>query len=123
MAANALSICLECEHKTPIPGGRPVCAKTGVPIGDQAAIGCPLNKFATLTIGGIIHGAIGIARAVTGTGGADEEMIERRTAICAGCPHSIKTAGVFQSCELCGCSTWAKVRNADEHCPDDPSKW
>jgi hypothetical protein len=69
----------------------------------------------------IAHGAAGIARALTGTGGADESLIASRTAICAGCEHAQLVAGRLQRCGLCGCATWAKVRNRTEHCP--VGKW
>lgn len=67
------------------------------------------------------HGAVGIAKAVTGTGGASEELIAHRTAICTECPHAVKAAGLFKTCSICKCSTWAKVRNAAERCP--AGKW
>lgn len=69
----------------------------------------------------LAHGAIGIGRAVTGTGGASVELVEKRTAICDGCHHAVKTAGVVGQCKLCGCLLWAKVRNAAEKCP--AGKW
>ena|SRR6185312_1697901 len=75
-----------------------------------------------LTAGHVAHGAAGIARAVTGTGGASDELIASRTEICEACPNWSKPMGVGR-CKLCGCLTWAKVRNAAERCPDTPPKW
>ncbi len=74
-----------------------------------------------MSVRALAHGAAGIARAVTGTGGASAELIEQRTAICAACPHAVLSLGVLQRCDLCGCSTWGKVRNAGEKCP--AGKW
>ena len=80
------------------------------------------RKFGYPIPRGILHGATGIAKAITGTGGASEELVARRTAICnAPCEHAVTSLGVFQTCNLCGCSTWAKVRNATEKCP--AGKW
>ena len=62
------------------------------------------------------HGVMGIARALTGTGGATAEMIEERTATCRTCEHATSTLGV-PKCLICGCMLAAKVRNAKEHCP------
>ena len=75
-----------------------------------------------LTAGQVTHGAAGIAKAVTGTGGADEALIASRTAICEACPNWVKLVGMGK-CKLCGCLTWAKVRNAAERCPDSPPRW
>ena len=69
----------------------------------------------------IVHGAVGIAKAVAGMGGADAELVKSRTEICGACEHAILAAGLLQQCKLCGCSTWAKVRNRGEKCP--AGKW
>lgn len=69
----------------------------------------------------VAHGLVGIAKAVTGTGGASDELVKHRTAICSGCEHAELIAGILQNCKICGCSTWAKIRNADEKCPE--GKW
>lgn len=69
------------------------------------------------------NGVVGVARAVTGTGGATAEQIEKRAAICGQCPHRVMLAGVLQKCDLCGCSIWAKIRNVTECCPDSPPRW
>jgi hypothetical protein len=93
--------------------------------------GCPFGKPwagqqvpaapIPLTPARLAHGAVGIARAVTGTGGASAETVTARLAICNPCEHAQLTAGVLRRCRLCGCSTWAKVRNAAEQCP--AGKW
>jgi hypothetical protein len=69
----------------------------------------------------LAHGVAGISKAIVGAGGASLEVIQRRTAICAGCEHGKVVAGMFQQCDLCACWTWAKVRNAGEACPIN--KW
>lgn len=81
---------------------------------------CPHNPDrgkVTLTIGGILHGAIGIAKAITGTGGADEAMIASRTETCRTCDRAQVVGGAFDKCSICGCATWPKIRNASENCP------
>ena len=65
----------------------------------------------------ITHGAVGIAKALIGLGGADKEMVEKRGAICHACPHAVIVAGVFNTCEICSCQIWSKIRNVGEHCP------
>ncbi len=67
---------------------------------------------------GAMQSAAGIIRAVTGTGGADSGTIEFRTMICNGCPFAVLVLGTIQRCTLCGCATWAKIRNADASCPN-----
>lgn len=69
----------------------------------------------------IVHGAAGITKAVTGTGGASPDTIKDRLAICQTCEYAEIVAGLFRLCRVCGCSTWAKVRNANERCPK--GKW
>jgi hypothetical protein len=79
----------------------------------QEIVGGP--KTSTLTWA--MHGAAGVARAVTGTGGADAEMIAARTKVCEGCDQAQVVAGLIRTCKLCGCGVWAKVRNTAEKCP------
>ena len=81
----------------------------------------PRPVLQPLTVGQVIHGAAGIAKALTGTGGASDELVATRLAVCNACPHAEKFLGMLQRCGLCGCSTWAKIRNADERCP--AGKW
>lgn len=71
--------------------------------------------------GKIGRGVVGIARALTGTGGTPEQIAEHRSSICFNCEHAVIALGVLSQCNLCSCSTWAKVRNADEKCP--AKKW
>jgi hypothetical protein len=70
-----------------------------------------------LTPAKVAHGVVGIAKALTGTGGTSVDLVAHRTAVCRSCPHAELAAGVLQRCSLCGCSTWAKIRNAREACP------
>jgi hypothetical protein len=108
-------------------------------IGSEIAVGCDANlpKFGPtpsrgmcnrcklnpdrgnmqVAIAGAIHSAAGIAKAVAGQGGADDETIANRTAICTACDQAVMVAGTFQQCTICKCATWAKVRNATEKCP------
>ena len=69
----------------------------------------------------LAHGVAGIARAVTGTGGADAELVQKRVAICTECEHNVLSLGLIHRCELCGCLTWAKTRNLEVKCP--ANKW
>ena len=68
----------------------------------------------------ILHGAVGIAVAVTGLDPAEPELVQRRMAICGECEHSKFKPG---KCDLCGCLLGAKIRLASEKCPDDPARW
>lgn len=70
-----------------------------------------------ITLGGVLHGAIGLAKAMAGIDRASDETIDRRGAICISCNQSESVAGVLQRCKICGCATAAKIRNASEKCP------
>jgi hypothetical protein len=65
----------------------------------------------------VAHGVVGLVKAITGTGGATAETVAARVAVCNACPNASWIAGMLIQCRLCGCSTWAKVRNAGETCP------
>lgn len=111
--------CLACKCLAD-PASRPFIevAEAGeCPLDRHGAGAAPYLASIGATIGDMVHGAAGIAKALTGTGGADPAMIESRTAICSSCDQSKSVAGVFMLCKLCGCATWAKVRNANEKCP------
>lgn len=97
-----------CKEREPIPDYKE-------PINPPSQTNHPENR--------IIHGITGIAKAITGTGGASEQVVAERQAICESCPKAIIAAGVLRRCSLCGCSTWAKIRNANEQCPDNPPRW
>lgn len=74
----------------------------------------------------LIHGTVGLAKAVLGVDRADEETIQRRRAICRACPHAIPCpllANQKCRCALCGCLLSAKTVLAGETCPDMPKKW
>jgi len=64
------------------------------------------------TVGDIIRGAVGVARAATGLGAASQTDYQARWAICMACDQH--DAG---RCRTCGCFTGAKVRVARESCP------
>lgn len=68
------------------------------------------------TVGDIIRGAVGVAKAVTGIGAASQADYRDRWAICMACDQH--DAG---RCITCGCFTGAKVRVARESCP--VGKW
>jgi hypothetical protein len=68
------------------------------------------------TVGDIIRGAVGVARAATGLGAASQTDYQARWAICMACDQH--DAG---RCRTCGCFTGAKVRVARESCP--AGKW
>jgi hypothetical protein len=146
-----LRICHTCPYKQRrCTVGQPcLCTADGIDIREHARAGfCPQNMYppASLpaaqqqqsqqptspppqpqqphqpsTVSTIAHGAAGIARAVTGTGGADQQLIQKRTSICATCEHNELTMGLIHRCKLCGCLTWAKARNLEEKCP--VNKW
>ena len=72
------------------------------------------NKF--------VAGVMGVAKAVTRTGRAPDQIIVQRRIICATCPHhQITMAG--KKCSICGCWTDLKTANADQSCPDTPARW
>lgn len=114
------------ENATTNPGqvhNRKLCREWAERNGKRHLIGTGrvlfLDERRTGGLSRVAHGAVGIARAVTGTGGASAELIDRRSAICAACEHW-RAVGMGR-CDLCGCLTWAKVRNKDEKCP--VGKW
>lgn len=49
---------------------------------------------------------------------SDETKMSERKSICKKCEHWISSAwNGTGKCNLCGCSTWAKIRIATEKCP------
>ena len=123
-----LSICNRCPFRQPgCAGGQPcACTADGCDIAEHAKAGhCPQNLYPAPPSQGaaatIAHGVAGLARAVTGTGGADAQTVKDRLRICGQCEHNKLTMGMIHRCELCGCLTWAKARNLTEKCP--AGKW
>lgn len=123
-----IAICNQCPFRErPCADADPcACQADHVDIREHAkAAHCPLNLYPAdpqrSLVGTVAHGLAGIARAVTGTGGAEDPLVERRLSICATCPHNVVTLGMVNRCELCGCLTWAKARNLEEKCP--AGKW
>lgn len=118
---------VNCQHASPSGKGISRCALglfNGAPTFGQCTHSCdqraPRPDFAEpqpLTIGGIVHGAAGIAKAVLGIDAADAETAKRREAVCGACEHVTLTAGVLRRCEICGCALAAKVKIAGEKCP------
>jgi hypothetical protein len=123
---RCLTICRSCPFKARwcVDGQPCLCTADGADIRDHARDGhCPQNMYPQSQVKPInlAHGAAGLVRAVTGTGGADTELIEKRAAICTSCEHNKLSLGLIYRCELCGCLTWAKTRNLEEKCP--AGKW
>jgi len=136
-----LKICQVCPYKQRrcVEGQPCLCTADGVDIREHARTGqCPQNMYPPSSslppqqqqqshqqqqsvVATVAHGAAGIARAVTGTGGASDELVRKRTTICATCEHNELSMGLIHKCKLCGCLTWAKARNLDENCP--AGKW
>lgn len=70
----------------------------------------------------VIHGAVGITKAVLHVGRASDEVIANRRAICFGCEFKKSViGGIVTTCGKCGCSLQAKTVNAAERCP--AGKW
>ena len=69
----------------------------------------------------MMQGGAGIGKAILRRDRASQEVIALRTEICRGCQQAQILAGVLRRCKLCGCATWAKVRNGGEKCP--VGKW
>lgn len=76
----------------------------------------PRPMLQPLTPARAVTGAVGLARALTGTGGASAEQVAARLAVCGSCPDRVTTLGVDR-CRLCSCVLAAKARNADQQCP------
>jgi hypothetical protein len=115
---NTLSICHRCPKVQARCQGACLCTVSGLDIVDHAASGqCPAGYFGHLTASQFAQGVAGIAKALTGTGGASNELVVERTAICRDCPEAELVAGAFHRCRICKCATWAKIRNATEQCP------
>jgi hypothetical protein len=64
----------------------------------------------------LIHGAIGLTKAVLHIGRAEESVIESRRAICGSCEHHAVNM-FMETCSICGCAWQMKILNASEKCP------
>lgn len=66
----------------------------------------------------VVNGAVGIAKAVTGTDRPSEEVIAHRSQICNGCPRrdTMPVLGV-PICGVCNCIINAKIVIASQSCP------
>ena len=116
-----VAICGRCPFRqSGCEGTACACTADWVDIEDHARSGhCPQNLYPPRPK--LAHGAAGIARAVAGAGGADRKLIEHRAGICGGCEQNQLSLGMIMRCKLCGCITWAKIRNVEEKCP--AGKW
>jgi len=125
IAEQYLAICNRCpfRQRNCVDGQPCLCTADSLDILQHARDGhCPQNLYPpqrTLA-GTIAHGVAGIAKAVTGQGGADAELVAKRSQICGECEHnvvSMASLGMVYKCDLCDCLTWAKARNLNEKCP------
>ena len=73
--------------------------------------------------GGIIHGAVGIAKAVVGIDRTDPDELTRRVRAClghpTGGPDAIPPCDQYDSgkCNACGCFVKFKTKLDSERCP------
>jgi hypothetical protein len=65
----------------------------------------------------IAKGAKGVGKALARIDRPTDELIEQRTEKCQACPEAVLRLGMLKQCRICKCATWAKIRNASEHCP------
>lgn len=69
------------------------------------------------SVGDMVRGVVGLAKAELGMDAATPEVIAARKEVCLACrPHYD-----FGVCSACGCYLAAKVKIASEKCPD--GKW
>lgn len=109
--------CLSCENHC-----QGLCVLDGKMVESHAESGvCPAGNYHTgdadgvpvpLTFGKVLHGAVGIAKAILHVDAATRDMIDSRTTLCDACKGNDR--GV---CRVCHCDIWSKVRNASEACP------
>lgn len=64
------------------------------------------------SIGDLVRGAVGVAKASLGVQAAPDETVRSRWAACLACD-----AHDCGRCRECGCFTGAKIRVAGESCP------
>lgn len=64
------------------------------------------------SVGDLVRGAVGVAKAALGVQAATDEVVRARWAACLACD-----AHDCGRCTACGCFTGAKVRVASEACP------
>lgn len=114
-----IHVCHRCDLRQKECAGPCACTVDGRDIIEHVEAGdCPEGKFSAQPTRNITEGIKGLALALTGLGGASDETIRERTEICGKCPHAVMVMGVLQQCSICGCATWAKIRNEGEKCPD-----
>jgi len=64
------------------------------------------------SVGDLVRGAVGVAKAALGVQAAPDETVRARWAACLACE-----AHDCGRCRECGCFTGAKIRVAGESCP------
>ena len=64
------------------------------------------------SVGDLVRGAVGVAKAALGVHAAPDETVRARWAACLACD-----AHDCGRCTACGCFTGAKIRVAGESCP------
>lgn len=83
---------------------------------------CPPN----CGLGKVVHGVVGLTKAVTHIDRASDEVIQHRREVCQKCPMAApcqnpKNKGKVCTCTKCGCFLKAKTVVAAEKCPE--GKW
>jgi hypothetical protein len=120
-------ICLNCPNRRKISNRMVVCALTGRDIIDHGEkLDCPEKKFSLADPGlgvSVLHGMIGIAKAVIGLDQADKKTVAHRRTLCRACPNFKEHSFLPPSCGICGCNFWAKTKLGREQCPDHPPRW
>lgn len=111
-----IKLCHDCPARK-AKGTGAACPESGLAFLGHAEAGeCPLGLFAGLTVKGVAHGVVGLAKAAFGIDRAGDATIEARRATCAACPE-----WTGRTCKLCGCLVAAKIRLKGEACP--AGKW
>lgn len=119
----SLGTCNNCKARVLRTPGDPVAAPTPAAETPKPAI-APIVSPPPTIAHKVTHGLIGMAKAVTGIGRADDATISARRAICLGCEFRRSVVGgVVQTCGKCGCALAAKTVNESEHCPLPVPKW
>jgi hypothetical protein len=126
---NRILICSKCPQRERPCNGQCECkADPQKRSSYQLAVlgACPLGNFGEgakptdpekAGVARLLHGAVGIAKAVLHIDRADDATIDRRRAICGTCDQATVVLGVLEKCKACGCGIVPKTANADQVCP------